>query len=704
MYPDGWVPSVPNFDLCYVIPKTALNIAEWGANSWMSPSPIISATTKNIESVIDAPTVEGAKSIFQQFPWLSERPIVENVNAGWTAPFIPSSPRYVKQETDSSSSSEEEEFLDSGIALMKNGGALHLPSDNIQQPPANGRFTIWRGEVCPNTLKGRLIGLFNSKPIKLLIDTEVSKQSNPTPAAYVVCLGNGNTTLPMNYSNLYSLLSGIEKVIRTPDSKGHFVNIELAPYIMVKYKRNPRVVVSEKFNFIKDGHIEVLPPCKVCNRAFDRNSHLCNCKRCGIPFESGKRHKCDKSEAGIERAKMSEFSKKSEEEKQKHFESKSSSDEKALSSSDQKRKDQEKKLVKELKVIGEKLITSHPSNPNHILNPKTSPSSSTFSSPPTFSFPTEPSTTSTCSTVQHDETKTNAITAPQVTEHLKEKYENPTLPVPSGEGSVQNFKYRTPIGRVFGIEFPRTLPEIISLIRQILTSRWAWALLCLLVSMFVESFFWFPISRLCFEARPSTVWGILSEYVYGRSYYYTYWGTLNYLAWIVCFILAIFHSGNSLSRLISNFVSPNLVLTREIEFISKMEQLPGDQRAQINKVGSVKQVDPDIWQVRVNELIWNATNEYSGITERGIFFSTSSRILHVSMALYANTVHLRTLNSVDTVSELQTRIKNAINTCSSVNIPASLAYTGASVHSDTMTYAMHVLQTIRPDVDVFTPC
>jgi hypothetical protein len=584
--------------------------------------------------------------------------------SGLPAPSSPTSEPKKPWSEVANTYAEDGSYEDPEVELPPNLG-LHTPGYECAVPSSS--FVHYRG-VWPisKPIRNRLNAFFKDSSIRdgfeILIRADHDQERST--CAYSFNIPDMEPTRPVNYSTFYKMCELISRKLHVRDSKGHQIHLDLEPYIVVKHRINPM------FNS------------KDASKKSDEQA--LKCKKCGIPFEDGKRHKCEtakKSEAKKEEVKT------------------------ILKKSDVK-KDEAKPSVDKSFKVGDILkesttASSSTVEPMSLLQSaiKKAVSAKSMAKDAVKSLPGFSSLFDEDSGDGRTEGQENADAVLQDIEARKAPKFNPDEPneqcAPSKPAS---FEYDRDVNKKFPFACPRNWAQFSSLI--------PWELIKFVVKYWIFMFclasvawIYRPVSKFLFDVQPS-IWSKAYCSVFTCDYW-TYLDALSVLIAYCCnvgFVILVVY------QFVSFFLTygtSDVLLSASIKAVKPYAvALSKDDRPFSIKSGDVRITDPAVWEVELVTRIFNcSTNEANDRT--GFFVTTRTRKLHVSAALLSEMNSNRVFSENSDLDQVKRNLSNALSNMTAVNVPKSVFDEGIDIFNDTHVYALHRLQRLRPSEDVF---
>jgi len=695
--PDG-VTKAPPSSPRYIPPDDQVTTVATSTNSTKSPWTIelpVESSFTWIATDTSCPTV--AKTTFaeqvEEFKKLSDSLGLPNLNQGFgKAKVVVAKNEYPKSRDDRDGAAMAI-VVDNEIDKMRAvapfwaddssssedcDAPLSKPSAYASQPTSTKKWVLYRGKSASHSILKRLNDFYSQDNVKLVFKNAAQNRHTVSSCAAYLFQVPTYTSPIFNHDIFMNVCRDLEDILQMRDKSRNMPYLDLKPYIIVKIRRNPNVPAPDGHDYLTQGGYRPLSApeqCRVCKRQ-NTQGHLCNCRSCGLPFEEGKRHDCERAKKARQQEKEDrKVLDKLREQIPPVKLPQSPAPNRALEDDVEKQKEVKEHPVCVDDVVALPFLAKLEKAKNDHVPP------------------------------QADGEKKSSlpqgyVEPDQVLEDLKEIYEFEEF-VDNPSANATDFSYDTPYSYLFSFKIPSGPLQLYEALKETKLCQLIFAWLLVWVSTLVEGYIYLPISRLLFSKSPSGIFETVAYYLYGPAYHWTYWSYLNGFLSLTLIIVAIYWSIFHGCRVISVYLTQDLVISRSFSFVRKLKSPQSDSRSQKDKVGKVKYSDPNIWEVKMVEKIWNASSRLSGTLNRGIFWTTRTSNLYVSLALYQNSVGLSTFNSTEDLSNVKRRLATSLQTNLSINIPSNLAVAGVMVHNDTLTYALHQLQMIRKSEDVF---
>jgi len=582
----------------------------------------------------------------------------------------PVSPLVFKFESTIESSSTKPSVLASLIREVDPAhGALQVdeafedishPSVNVSEPTE--RFVYYRGKTCMDkTSKKELSDFFNRQDVKDLFKLVAQSDNVTSPCGYIFAIPGYQSSI-YNYRGFERICGELTKKFQERDGGGMMPNLHLGPYVMVKHKINPRFNVDGEFDYIagRSKTQKFTFTCRTCGKSDQVAGHLCACKKCGVSYEDGKRHKCNQTSA---------------------------------SSSEPKRE----KSVAQVQPMQSSVALTKPVAVVPVVVTSPTPVSVVVAPVAVASVPTTVAADPPLESGEGD----GKQCAEEVMKDLQDKYEKVEPTEMVCDELIKNLIYETAAASHFEFNFPSSPMQIVDLVRKANITKVVLVYIIILLSCMVESLVYLPISRAIFYRQPDGAFARLLEYLYGQPYYYTYWAFANWIVNIVWVCFMVGWVGYQSVSTASFYLQKDVVTQHSFSFVSKLPTQLADSRPQNMKMGPVQQHDPEIWEVEYVSTVWNSSAT-KNIVSRGLFFTTIRKTMYVSLAIVKNLSVYKTLNSTSDLSQIKRNMENSLKTCTTINIPNNLVTQGIRVYDDSMVFMLHNVQSLRVNENIFT--
>lgn len=527
---------------------------------------------------------------------------------------------------------------------------MRIPLTEFVQPSKSAspseKFSVFRG-VFPSSqaLQKRLTDLFSEKPIKDSFDILVGRDRDQPASQYAFSFklpGQKLTsTVPVHektFLNMAAIL--VERCCRV-DKAGKMSDMDLLPYIVVRFKLNSRYVANA--------------------------STAKSCKKCGEAFQPDRRHKCRKSSTSSEsqpksllrnglakavlQGSVAAESAGSVQSLVSDDDSSDSTDEKSVIA-DQVSASAVSKGQREANVLMEKLVSDHAGQGGAYAEAKPGPGG-----------------------LPGDDGK-NSL---------------PSVPV--------ELSYVRDVARRFPFTTPRTIPQVVELLPWDMFSLILKGL-GLAVFLFLLNFFWHPISKFLFYREPENIF----DRTYCRWFsceHHTYLEYFIMLYMWLFWLMILLKVASSMWRFASTCGTRDVVLSASLKPIRKISSnYTVDMRPNAIKNGVVTVNDPNVWEVELKTRIFCPSTTEPGDTS-GFFTTVRTRTLFVSFAAIEELASNRTFNETADLATVKRNLSNAVSNLTVVNIPKQMITQGVSVMNDTNVYALHYLQSLRGHQDLF---